>query len=594
MTRINRIFDLLDQYREQFPEKKDVLVHKVNGQWENISTDEYIKTSNQVSAALLALGIRKGDRIATILNNSPYWNFLDMGLLQIGAVQVPIYPTISEENYGHIFDETEVRLIFITNLDIYEKIKRVVDDISSLQGIYSIEKIEGLKNWSEFISLGTADDYTLLEQTKKEILHSDLATIIYTSGTTGKSKGVMLSHLNFISNFLTLSEIIRDNMVATAMSFLPLCHVYERVLNYMYQNVGISVYYAESIEKIGDNLREVHPELFCAVPRVIEKSFNRIMAKGRDLKGIKRMLFFWAVNLGNHFELDHANGWWYHFKLRIADKLVFSKWREALGGKLDIIVSGGATLQERLARIFWACGIRIMEGYGLTETSPVIAVSNFKPGGVRFGTVGYALPGLQVRIADDGEILCKGPNVMLGYYKHPELTTQVIDDGGWFHTGDIGTFVDGKYLKITDRKKEIFKTSGGKYIAPQVLENKFKESPFIENIMVIGENRHFTSAIITPNFEHLRSWCRVKGLPYTTDGDAIANERIVARIQRAVDEINVRLDKIEQIKKFELLDKSWTVEEGDLSPTLKLRRNVLELKYKDIIEEMYACANMYH
>jgi long-chain acyl-CoA synthetase len=585
---ITRIFDLLDQYRELYPGKKDALMHKAYGQWTPVSSDEYIHISGRVSAALLALGIRKGDKVATILNNSPYWNFLDMGLLQIGAVQVPIYPTISEENFRHIFSEAEVRLIFVSNLEIYEKIKGVVKDLPALQGIYSIEKINGLGDWDDFLSHGSPDDHNRLEQVKREIKPSDLATIIYTSGTTGKPKGVMLSHHNFISNFLAVSEIIRDNMVDTALSFLPLCHVYERMLNYMYQNVGVSVIYAENIDKVGDNMREVHPELFCAVPRVIEKSFNRIMAKGRELKGIKRMLFFWAVALGNRYELNHANGRWYHFKLRIADKLVFKKWREALGGKLDIIVSGGATLQVRLARIFWACGIRIMEGYGLTETSPVIAVSNFKPGGVRFGTVGHVLPGVEVRIAPDGEILCRGPNVMMGYYKHPELTAEVIDSEGWFHTGDIGMMLDGKYLKITDRKKEMFKTSGGKYIAPQVLENKFKESPFIENIMVIGEHRHFTSALIVPNFDHLRSWCRVKELPYTTDREAVTNERIVARIRRAVDEINAGLDKIEQIKKFELLDKPWTVEEGDLSPTLKLRRSVLEDKYKDVIGKIYA------
>jgi long-chain acyl-CoA synthetase len=588
MTQITRIFDLLDQYMELYGSKPDAFIFKEEGQWKKISAQDYVTTTNKVSAGLLSLGIRKGDKIATIINNSPHWNFLDMGIMQIGAIQVPVYPTISEDNFRHIFIEAEVKLIFVSNIDIFKRIQRILKDVPTLIDVYSIEEIDGLKNWKEILSMGKDKDYALLEKLRRETKPDELATIIYTSGTTGRPKGVMLSHMNFISNFLAVTEILKGNPVDNAMSFLPLCHVYERMLNYMYQNLGMTVYYSESIDKIGEYIREVHPEIFCAVPRVIEKSFARIMAKGRDLKGIKRMLFFWAVNLGYKYELDNANGWWYNFKLKIADKLIFSKWREGLGGKLEIIVSGGATLQVRLAKVFRAAGIQVMEGYGLTETSPVIAVSNFKPGGVKFGTVGQALPGVDIRIDEDGEILCKGPNVMLGYYKHPDETKKVIGKEGWFHTGDIGTFEDGKYLKITDRKKEMFKTSGGKYIAPQVLENKFKESPFIENVLVVGENKHFTSAIIIPNFDHIRSWCRVKELPYTTDSDAIRSERIVSRIQREVDEINAKLDKIEQIKKFELLDKPFSVEDGDLSPTLKLRRNYLETKHGALINKMYA------
>ncbi|MCX6235779.1 MAG: long-chain fatty acid--CoA ligase [Bacteroidetes bacterium] len=590
MTNMTRIFDLLDQYRQQYIGKTDALLHKENGEWKKFSASDYVSIVDQVSTGLLSLGIKKGDTVATILNNSPFWNFFDMGLMQIGAIQVPVYPTISADNFKYIFNEAEVKLIVVSNMDIYSRIQGVLKDVPTLKDVYSIDAIDGLRNWKELLTTGTEEDYALLKQIKQGILPGDLATIIYTSGTTGRPKGVMLSHWNFITNFLALSEILKDNMVDHALSFLPLCHVYERILNYMYQNNGITIHYAESIDKLGDYIREVHPEIFCAVPRVIEKSFNRIMAKGRDLKGLKRLIFFWAVNLGYKYELNNANGWWYHFKLKIADRLVFSKWRQGLGGKLDTIVSGGATLQMRLAKVFRAAGIKVMEGYGLTETSPVIAVSNFKPDGVKFGTVGYPLPGVEVRIAFDGEILCKGPNIMLGYFKHPDETKKVIDTDGWFHTGDIGAFEDGRYLKITDRKKEMYKTSGGKYVAPQVVENKFKESPFIENVLVIGENRHFTSAILIPNFEHLRSWCRVKEITYTTDSDAIHNQRIIARIQREVDETNEKLDKTEQVKKFELLDKPWTVEDGDLSPTLKLRRNYLEGKYRDLIERMYASA----
>jgi long-chain acyl-CoA synthetase len=587
MATITRIFNLLEQYSNEYKEQKNVFIYKINGQWMDFSSRDYLHYSNQVSKALLKLGIAPGDKIATILSNSPYWNFLDMGLMQVGAIQIPIYPTISNENYLHIFTEAGVKLVFISTLEVYEKLKPVIDKVPSINGVFLVEKVENIRSWDEFLALGEGVAQSEVEKIKARISGDDLASIIYTSGTTGTPKGVMLTHSNFISNFLAVSDIIRDDIVSKVISFLPLCHVYERMLNYMYQNVGISICYAESIDKLGDNLKETHPELFCAVPRVIEKSFSKIMAKGRELKGLKRILFFWAVEIGYRYELNGANGWWYEFKRKIADKLIFSKWRNALGGKLRIIVSGGATLQPRLARVFWAAGIKVMEGYGLTETSPVIAVSDFKPGGVRFGTVGPVLPGVTVKIAEDGEILCKGPNVMKGYYNHPKLTSEVIDKEGWFHTGDIGLIEDQKYVRITDRKKEIFKTSGGKYIAPQVLENRFKESPFIEAVMVVGENRHFPAALIIPNFLHLQSWCRVKELPYTSDADAVQNERIIQRIQREVDQINATLDQTEQVKKIVLMPEPWTVENGDLSQTLKLKRKYLLEKHKEIIEGLY-------
>lgn len=591
MATITRIFDLLDQYTTGYNALPDALVHKQNGKWIMFSSSDYVYYANQASKALLALGIGRNDKVATILSNSPHWNFLDMGLMQIGAVQVPIYPTISNENFKHIFTEAGIKAVFISTLEVYQRIRPIIEEVKSIKDVFLVEPSDGVKNWQDFLALGNDVEQQQVDQVKLTIKTNDLASIIYTSGTTGTPKGVMLSHANFISNFLAVSELIKFDMVSRVMSFLPLCHVYERMLNYMYQNMGIAIYYAESIEKLGDNLRETNPEMFCAVPRVIEKSFDKIMAKGRELKGIKRLLFFWSVNLGYRYELEGANGWWYEFKRRIADKLVYSKWRKALGGQLRIIVSGGATLQPRLARVFWAARIKVMEGYGLTETSPVIAVSNFKPGGVRFGTVGPVLPGVSLRFAPDGEILCKGPNVMLGYYKHPALTREVIDEDGWFHTGDIGMLVDNTYVKITDRKKEIFKTSGGKYIAPQVLETRFKESPFIESIMVVGENKNFTAGLIIPNFQHLQSWCRVKGIPYTTDADMIKNERIINRIQREVDEINATLDKTDQLKRIVLLDKPWTVEDGDLSQTLKLRRKHLHVKYSEVIRELYSEAD---
>ena len=427
-----------------------------------------------------------------------------------------------------------------------------------------------------------------LETIKSAIDTKDLATIIYTSGTTGNPKGVMISHSNFVSNFMACSDILSKNPVSKSLSFLPLCHVYERMLNYVYQYNGVSVYYAESIDKLRDNLKEVQPEFFCAVPRVIEKTYAKLVRTGRGLKGIKKQLFFWALYLAHRYEFDEQNGWFYELQRRWADKLVYRKWRQAFGGKLQVIVTGGASLNPMLSRTFWAAKIKIMEGYGLTETSPVVAVSDFEKKGVRFGTVGKKLPGVEIRLAEDGEILCKSPGLMMGYYKQPGLTKEVIDEEGWFHTGDVGEFVDEVYLKITDRKKEIFKNSGGKYISPQVVENEFRESPFIENIIVIGENRNFTTALIVPNFEHIESWCKVKNHPFSSPEMAIRDERIMKRIQKEIETINSKLDKIEQVKKFRLLAFNWNIESGELSPTLKLRRKIILEENKELIDGMYS------
>ncbi|MCF8368982.1 MAG: long-chain fatty acid--CoA ligase [Bacteroidales bacterium] len=586
--KITRLFDLLEQNQKIFREQEVVLGGKNNGKWTHYTASQYASTVNSLSLGLLSLGVGKEDKVATIIYNCPEWNFFDMALMQIGAIQIPIYPTISEANYEYILKEAEVKFIVVSNQEILERINKILPGIPSLKGVYSIEKTDGISHWEEILSLADDSNKEKLNKIKSGITTHDTATIIYTSGTTGNPKGVMLSHSNFIYNFMGASNIISKNPVNKALSFLPLCHVYERMLNYMYQNMGISIYYCDSIDKLRDFMKEVHPEIFGAVPRVIEKTYDKLVRTGRGLKGIKKQLFFWALNLAHRYEFDGKNGWFYNLQLPIADKLVFSKWREAFGGNLDTIVSGGATLNPRLARTFWAAKIKIMEGYGLTETSPVIAVSTFEKGGVKFGTVGPVMENVELGFADDGEILTKGPCLMKGYYNQPEYTREVIDKEGWFHTGDIGELIDNKYLKITDRKKEIFKTSGGKYIAPQVVENRFKESPFIENAMIVGENKNFTTALIIPNFEHIESWCGVKGFEYTSPEEAIRDEKIINRIQREVNETNVHLDKIEQVKKFVLLPKTWSVEDGELSPTLKLRRKNILARYKKQVDGLYS------
>ena len=587
MATINRIFDLLDLYRNEYSGLEKALAGKSSGSWKYYSAKEYIEISEILAKGLLALGVKKGNNIATIINNSPEWSIIDMAILQSGAVQVPIYPTISEANYDYILKEAEVKIIIVSNIEIYERIRKIIPQLSSLQKVYSIEQTDELTHWTEILELGKQNEKIDLGVVKDAIQPDDIASIIYTSGTTGNPKGVMLSHQNFISNFTASSDILSKNPVSKALSFLPLCHVYERMINYMYQLNGVTIYYVDNIDKLRDYMKEVKPHIFGAVPRVIEKTYDKLVRTGRGLKGIKKQLFFWALKLAHRFEMDGKNGILYQWQYNIADKLVFSKWREAFGGELDVIISGGATLNPRLARTFWAAKIKIMEGYGLTETSPVLAVYQFVKGGVMFGTVGPLLPGAEIKFAEDGEILARGPGLMKGYFKHPEWTDEVIDREGWFHTGDIGEMIENKYLKITDRKKEIFKTSGGKYIAPQVIENKFKESPFIENIIIIGENKQFTSALIVPNFEHLESWCKVKEYSYESPESAIRDERIIKRITREVNETNQHLDQIEKVKKFELLSENFSVEKGELSPTLKLRRKAIQSKYESLIDKMY-------
>ncbi len=585
---VTRIFDILTRYKKKYKPKNDVVAGKEKGEWVRYSIDQYIEIVNDISYGLLKLGVKKGDNIATISNNRPEWNFIDMGILQTGAIHVPIYPTISESDYQYILTHAEVKYVFVAGKELLRKIEHILPNIPTLKGLYTFTEHEGVKHLSELIELGKQNsEPQKLELIKASIKPNEMATLIYTSGTTGDPKGVMLSHNNIISNFKAVSKIPPVGEEGKSISYLPLCHVYERMLNYLFQYLGISVYYAENLATIVDNIKEIKPDIMSTVPRLLEKVYDKIIFKGRKLKGIKKMIFFWSVNLGLRYELDGANGWWYEYKLKIAKKLVFNKWQEGLGGNFKVMVSGGAAIQPRLARIFTAAGIPVLEGYGLTETSPVIAVSNFWKNGIKFGTVGPILKDVKVKIAGDGEILCKGPNIMLGYYKAPVLTAEVIDEDGWFHTGDIGKIEETGQLKITGRKKEIFKTSLGKYISPQLIENKFKESPFIDTIYVLGENQKYAAALVVPDFEHLRSWCMVKEINYTTNKEMLADPVIKKRFKREVDTCNSAFGKTEQIMSFELLDTPWSVETGELTASLKLRRQFIYKKYKVEIDRLF-------
>ena len=586
-----RTFDILKRMQIQFPDKTDVLAGKEEGKWRRYTVQEYIDYCDWVSYALLSTGIKKGDKIAIISNNRPEWNFTDFGISQIGAVSVPIYPTINSEEYAYILGHVEPKLVFISDKSLYEKIKPITVQNPGIYDIYTFDDISKAKQFTEFIKLGKERASGLkeeLERAKAAVKPSDLVTIIYTSGTTGFPKGVMLMHSNLVSNFIEQSFIHPLGPEAKVLSFLPLSHIYERSLTYHFQYKGVSIYYAESVGTIMDNLKEIRPDVIAVVPRLLERIFDRIISKGKELRGLKKIIFFWAVNLGLRYELNGGNGWFYEMKLLLANRLIFKKWREALGGKLKIISSAGAPLQPRLIRIFWAAGIQILEGYGLTETSPVVTINNLISREVMFGTVGPVLKDVQVKIAEDGEILTKGPNLMVGYYKEPKLTEEAIDSDGWFHTGDIGTFINDKYLKITDRKKEIFKISSGKYIAPQVIENKLKESMFIDQVMVIGENQKFASALITPDFQFLHKWASDENILFRDNEELISNTLVFARYQKEVNEMNLSLSDHERIKRFRLIPDEWTSQTGELSPTLKLKRKVLYLKYCDVISEIFS------
>jgi long-chain acyl-CoA synthetase len=586
---VTRLFDLLERGKSLYANKA-ILGCKQNGKWIEYSITDYIDNANNISYGLLALGLIKGDKVATISNNRPEWNFVDMGISQAGMVHVPIYPTISNEEYAHILSHSEARVVFISDKQLYDNIKPIADLIPTILGVYTFNSIPNVPNWIEILSLGKekAEQMSIiLNEIRPTVKPSDLASIIYTSGTTGLSKGVMLSHSNFLSNVEASASLFPLGPEDNSLSFLPLSHVYERMVSYYYQYKGVSIFYAENMGTIGENLKELKPSVFVAVPRVIEKTYDKIIAKGKDLKGIKKRLFFWAVNLGYEYK-EEGNGFFYNIQLKIARKLIFSKWKQALGGNLKFIISGGAALQARLARVFFAAGIPIYEGYGLTETSPVISANHtMEPGNLMFGSVGTIIKNIEVKIADDGEILMRGPSQMMGYFKAPELTAEAIDAEGWFHTGDIGKFERNNFLVITDRKKEMFKLSNGKYVAPQVIENKLKESFFIEQAMVVGENEKFVSAIISPNFSFVHDWCSRHKIHFENNVELIKNPEVIARFQKEINAFNKQSSSHEMIKRFRLVADQWTPQTGELSPTLKLRRRIIYQNYEAILEEIY-------
>ncbi|MFY7667291.1 MAG: AMP-dependent synthetase/ligase [Crocinitomicaceae bacterium] len=587
MTSTERLFDIPYWQQKNFPNPR-MFVSKVAGNWEPISTSEFILQAMEVSKGLISLGIQPGDKIAVASSNRVEWNILDIGVQQIGAILVPVYPNISESDYRFIFNDAQIKICVVSNLELATKISNIKNEIPSLQHLFTFDELPGFSNWKQIFEAATSTLESEVHNRMNEVKRGDLVTIIYTSGTTGNPKGVMLSHNNLISNLEACKPRIPADNKSNVLTFLPVCHVYERMLHYLYMYLGCSIHFAESMETIGDNIREVKPDVFTAVPRLIEKVFDKIMATGDTLTGVKRKLFFWAVGLAEEFDVVGKSGW-YKFKLAIARKLIFSKWQLALGGNVRAIASGSAALQPRLARIFLAANIPILEGYGLTETSPVVSVNSFDEG-IRIGTVGTLIDGVQVQIAEDGEILVKGPNVMLGYYNNQTATDEVIDKEGWFHTGDIGIFQEGKFLKITDRKKEIFKTSGGKYIAPQAMENKFKESRFIEQIMIIGENEKFPSAFIVPCFAFIKEWGERHGMNLANDSnvDIANNPAVYKRINQEVEMFNQGFGNWEQLKKFVLLQKEFTIEGDELTPTLKLKRKKILAKYHEEYQSIYS------
>jgi long-chain acyl-CoA synthetase len=586
---ITRIFQL-----EQFIKKHNnncVLAGKIDGKWRKYSASEFCETSDAIAYGLLNMGIEKGDKIALISTNRPEWALVDFAIAKIGAINVPIYPNITTEDYQYILDDCQAKIMIAGSDEIYNKVKDLTKTVNSLEKIFTFDPIDGTESWTKISDLGRENPQTSkVKSIQVEVKSEELFTLIYTSGTTGNPKGVMLSHHNLLSQLDALEYAFPWGKEDKALSFLPLCHVFERVILYYYLKRGVQIYYAESIESIGDNLKEVSPTIMPTVPRLLEKVYDKIIAKGAALTGIKKALFFWAIDLGLKHEHDGKNGWWYEYKLSIANKLIFSKWREALGNNMNYIISGAAALQPRLAKIFTAAQIPVYEGYGLTETSPVIAVNTPKTNEHHYATVGPVIQGVEVKFANDGEILCRGSNVMMGYYNAPEKTAETIKDG-WFHTGDIGELIDGKFLKITDRKKEIFKTSGGKYIAPQVMENKFKESIFIEQIMVIGEGEKHPAAFIVPEFNTLQEWCRRHDIEYTSNEEMVTDERIIKRYQDEVDRLNTDFSNYEKIKKFIIFPSSWGVDTGELTATMKLRRKPILSKYQSAYENIYGLNN---
>ncbi len=586
---VSRTFDLLERYRELY-DKDDALCFKHNGVWKKFSTREYIEYSHNFCYGLYDLGFRKGDKIITVSANRPEWNFVDMGMSMIGVVHVPVFTSLSSAEYDYIIRNSGARMVIISDKKLYKTIAPVLSDSTITARVFTFDEIPGARNWLEIAEKGkqcTEMTRQAVEKEKEGITPEDFATLIYTSGTTGTPKGVMLSQRNLVSNFISAASVFNLKPSDKYLSILPLCHVGGRMGNYQTQYSGSSIYYAESMGTIAANMKEIKPDGFDAVPRVLEKFYDVIISKGRELTGIKKTLFFWAVNLGLKYNPFGQNGWFYERRHRIADRLIFSKWRQALGGNVKIVGCGGASLQPRLERVFWAAGIKIVNMYGLTETSPIITINRTEKGRVKLGSVGLPIEGVEVKIADDGEILCKGPNVMMGYYNDPELTKSAFDSEGWFRTGDIGHIDNDGFLMVTDRKKEIFKLSNGKFIAPQIIENVFKESPIIDQIMVIGEHEKFASALISPNFKYFDDWKKVNKVSFTTTEELIQLPEVLSFFTSEISKLNKRLSSFEGINRFRLVKDAWSPETGELSPTLKLRRQYVHEKYRSLVDQIY-------
>ncbi|HEC45106.1 MAG TPA: long-chain fatty acid--CoA ligase [Bacteroides sp.] len=586
---VTRIFDLLDRYKENFI-KDDALVTKRDGGWVKFSTEQYIRNSYLISYGLLAMGIKEGDKVITVTNNRPEWNFLDMGINMAGNIHVPVFTSLSESEYKHVLDHSDAKVVFISDKKLYEKISPIAASVKNGLDVYTFDVVEGAKSWEEVLALGEKEESNFkdtVENIKKKAKPEDCATIIYTSGTTGTSKGVMLSHNSLIRNFIAATEIFQLSSGDKFMSILPLCHVGGRMGNYQNQYSGSSIYYAESMATIAVNMREIQPDGFDTVPRILEKIYDTVISKGKKLSGVKKKIFFWAVKLGLKYKPPGESSWFYRKKLGLADKLIFVKWRDALGGKVRIAGCGGASLQPRLERIFWAAGIKIMNMYGLTETSPIITINRQEKPLLKLGTVGALIDGVEVKIAEDGEILCKGHNIMMGYYKDPDLTASAIDSEGWFHTGDIGKLEEDRYLCITDRKKEIFKLSNGKFVAPQPIENRLKESLYIDQLMVVGENEKFASAIISLNISYINEWFESMGKTAPDQDSIIDQPEVIKAIGDDVKRLNSELSEPERILRFKLVSDEWTPASGELSPTLKLRRKFIAEKYNTLLEQIY-------